>query len=165
MTDDLQIRFRNAVASDLDYIMQQEQHEENVDYINHWSHDKHRACLDDSDFVYFIVERIDDRQPVGFAILIGVNDPHHNLEFFRLAISEKGRGYGRQVMKLAKRFAFEETGAHRLWLDLVDYNERAYHIYESEGFVKEGVLREACSYNGRRASLIVMSMLRSEYER
>ncbi len=164
MTVERQVRLRRAVDADIDYVMQQEQHVENVDYINHWSHDKHLACLNDSDYVYFIVERIDNSRPVGFAIMIGVNNPDQNLEFFRLAISEKGRGYGRQVMKLAKRFAFEEIGAHRLWLDLVDYNERAYHIYESEGFVKEGVLREACSYNDRRASLIIMSMLRSEYK-
>jgi diamine N-acetyltransferase len=40
---------------------------------------------------------------------------------------------------------------------------RACHLYESEGFVREGVLRE-CIWNGETyESLIVMSMLEQEY--
>lgn len=165
MADQFQIRFRPATPEDVDYIVEQELHEDNIDFINHWPRDKHLACLNDSNYRYFIAEPVGDPRPVGFAIMIGLNDPSRNLEFFRLAISEKGKGYGREAMRLAKHFAFEETEAHRLWLDVVDHNDRACHIYETEGFIKEGVLREAAYYHGRRSSLVVMSILRSEYER
>lgn len=164
MTDNLQVRFRKAEVTDLGYIMQQEHHDENDSYIRQWSREKHLSVLDDSNYAYFIVECIEDSQPVGFVILIGVNEPDNNLEFKRIAISGKGRGYGRQAVKLIKKFAFEETDTHRLWLEVVDYNERAYHVYESEGFLKEGIHRESFLRDGRRASLIVMSMLRPEYE-
>ena len=165
MTDNLQVRFRRAGAADLDYIMRQERHDENHSYIRQWTREKHLADLKDSNYAYFVVERVDSGKPVGFVILIGANDPDNNLEFKRIAISEKGRGYGREAVKLIKKFAFDETDTHRLWLEVIDYNERAYHIYESEGFVKEGVHRESFLRDGRRASLIVMSMLRPEYER
>lgn len=163
VTDGFDVCLRPVGPGDIDFIIEQETHPDNIDFINSWSRKKHLACLEDSNHAHFIVERIKDRRPVGFAILIGLNDPSGNLEFMRLAISEKGRGYGRQVMRLAKRFAFEQTEVHRLWLDVIDYNDRAYRLYESEGFIKEGVLREAAYYNGRRSSLIIMSILRSEY--
>jgi RimJ/RimL family protein N-acetyltransferase len=54
--------------------------------------------------------------------------------------------------------------AHRVWLDTFTWNERAQRAYAAAGFVWEGVLREALLKNGRFESLVVMSVLRSEWE-
>ena len=59
--------------------------------------------------------------------------------------------------------AFEEHGAHRLWLDVKPHNERARALYRSEGFVEEGVLRDALLTGDRFESLLVMSLLRPEW--
>ena len=42
---------------------------------------------------------------------------------------------------------------HRLWLDVMDHNPRARHLYASEGFTHEGTLREALFREGRFVSL------------
>jgi RimJ/RimL family protein N-acetyltransferase len=42
-------------------------------------------------------------------------------------------------------------------------NSRAKALYDSEGFVVEGELREALKIEGGFESLIVMSMLRPEF--
>ena len=59
--------------------------------------------------------------------------------------------------------AFEDFGAHRVWLDTQVRNARARHVYEQVGFVEEGVLRECWHQHGRWQSLVVMSMLETEY--
>jgi RimJ/RimL family protein N-acetyltransferase len=59
------------------------------------------------------------------------------IEFRRLAITEKGHGYGTHALRLVKDAAFGEFGARRIWLDVYDFNERARSIYEAEGFVTE----------------------------
>lgn len=77
-------------------------------------------------------------------------------------ICNKGNGMGRETLRLIKKFAFEELGAHRLWLDVISKNLRAQNLYKSEGFKEEGVLRECVLYNGNYESLIVMSILENE---
>jgi RimJ/RimL family protein N-acetyltransferase len=66
-------------------------------------------------------------------------------------------------VRAVKRFAFEEHQAHRLWLDVKAFNARARHLYASEGFVEEGVLRECLRGESRFDSLVILSMLASEY--
>jgi RimJ/RimL family protein N-acetyltransferase len=67
-------------------------------------------------------------------------------------------------LRETKRFAFDELKAHRLWLDVKQTNARARQLYEAEGFTTEGVLRECLKTDGKYESLVVMSMLRGEYE-
>jgi RimJ/RimL family protein N-acetyltransferase len=56
------------------------------------------------------------------------------------------------------------TTPERIWLDAIDYNLRAQHVYGKLGFVKEGLLRECyIRPDGRRVSLVIMSLLRHEW--
>lgn len=113
-------------------------------------------------------------QSVGYLILDDISDPHNNIQIRRIVVTEKGQGYGRQSLRLAKKLVFETYGAYRLWLDVKPYNSRAKSLYESEGFVVEGTLRDCVQLNEshdlyrdqgqRRASLTIMSLLRPEYE-
>lgn len=59
--------------------------------------------------------------------------------------------------------SFDRHRAHRVWLDVKTHNARAIHVYESEGFVREGVLRECVRAKGTYESLLVMSILDREY--
>ncbi len=98
-------------------------------------------------------------------ILLGVDNPDRSLEFKRLVIADKGRGLGKQVIKRVKQIVFDEYGAHRLWLEVMEHNERARRLYEAEGFVEEGLHRESLKQGDRFISLVVMSMLAQEYQR
>ena len=46
-----------------------------------------------------------------------------------------------------------------------EHNDRARALHESEGFVAEGVLRECLKGSRRYESLVVMTMLASEYHK
>jgi diamine N-acetyltransferase len=79
-------------------------------------------------------------------------------------LQPKGRGLGRACVRLLKQMAFRDLHAHRFWLDVKTLNTRALALYESEGFTEEGRLRESVKIGEGYDSLVVMSMLESEYQ-
>ena len=120
--------------------------------------------LKDEDCLHLSIRRLDNDKLVGHLILLGVQSPHKVLEFRRITIDEKGYGFGREAVQLLKKLCFEKLGFHRLWLDVYDDNTRAIQLYESEGFTKEGTLRECIlTENGFRSQRIY-SMLENEYK-
>jgi RimJ/RimL family protein N-acetyltransferase len=119
--------------------------------------------MKDPDIRYFTLDQ--DGRAVGFVLLAGLESEHGSVEFRRIDVAEKGRGFGRAAVEAVKTFCFEELGAHRLWLDVVESNTRARSLYESSGFRFEGVLRDALKSEDGFHSLVVMSILSSEHER
>ena len=119
--------------------------------------------LDDANIQHLIIEAKPNNQRVGFVILAGLQSEHRNIEFMRIVITEKGKGYGRAAVRRIKRHAFEELAAHRLWLDVKEHNTRARTLYEREGFRYEGTLRECLKGPDGFESLVVMSLLEQEY--
>jgi hypothetical protein len=69
----------------------------------------------------------------------------------------------RAALRMAKKVAFDDLGAHRLWLDVKTHNVQARALYDSEGFIVEGLLRESVRVEGGFESLVVMSMLQHEF--
>jgi RimJ/RimL family protein N-acetyltransferase len=158
------IHLRRTTEADLDFVLAAEQNEENRPFIGSWTREQHTAALSDQDLGHFIVARDIDDRPVGYIILAGLAQIHQSIEFRRVVITDKHKGYGRKTLRLVKKMAFETWHAHRLWLDVRDHNLRARHVYETEGFVIEGVLRECIRTGEGFESLVVMSMLQSEYK-
>lgn len=156
------IRLRKTQEQDLDFVFKLEHKPENAAFVSLWSKEQHAQSLRDTDVLHLIIETR-QQQPIGYAILAGLNQGHQNLEFRRIVIGEKGQGFGKAALENIKRLAFEELNAHRLWLDVKDFNTRARQLYVDEGFVVEGVLRECLKVGDRFESLVVMSMLQQEY--
>jgi diamine N-acetyltransferase len=157
------IQIRPTQVDDLAFVLQAEHDPANASFVEQWSHERHVAALSDSDFAHRIVERRSDAEPVGYIILAGLKNPHQSLEFRRLVITDKGHGYGRAAVRLVKQLAFEQYRVHRLWLDVRAHNRRAQQLYQSEGFVIEGTLRECTKVEDHFESLVIMSLLYSEY--
>ena len=157
------IQIRPTQVADLAFVLQAEHDPANASFVEQWSHERHVAALSDSDFAHCIVERRSDAQSIGYLILAGLKNPHQSLEFRRLVITDKGHGYGRAAVRLVKQLAFEQYRVHRLWLDVRAHNRRAQQLYQSEGFVVEGTLRECTKVEDHFESLVLMSLLYSEY--
>jgi diamine N-acetyltransferase len=122
----------------------------------------HQDRMDDPDCQYWIAGHHDSR--AGFVILRGVRSVNQSVELMRIVISEPGQGLGRKVLQAIMRKVFDEFAAHRMWLDVFEHNARARHVYRSVGFVEEGVLRECIRQHNRFVSLVVMSILKDEYQ-
>src|SRR5262245_52277548 len=133
---------RPTRPEDLDFVLDAERDPENARFILPWTREQHARTLADPDVAHHIIEFGSPRDRVGFVLLLGLTSPHGSLEFRRIVVTAKGRGLGRAAVRAVKHFAFEEHKAHRLWLDVMQFNSRARYLYASEGFVEEGVLRE-----------------------
>ncbi len=118
-----------TTEDDLDTIVPMSIHSDNHPFVLEVPRERHLAFLADPDAAHLTVRARADNRIVGYGLLFGLTSPHESLEFRHLVIHEKGRGYGRQVMRLAKVLAFERLKFHRLWLDVMTTNDRAYQLY------------------------------------
>jgi diamine N-acetyltransferase len=157
------VRLRPTMQSDLEYVLSLERDPQNLPDITPWERIQHEAAIRFPDFRHFIVETGPDLERGGFLILIGCRNPHRSIELKRMVVQEKHRGFGRAALRVVKKIAFDDLGAHRFWLDVKKRNTRARGLYESEGFVFEGELRDAVKIEGGHDSLVVLSMLQTEY--
>jgi diamine N-acetyltransferase len=155
-----ELRLRPTGEDDLDYVVAAEADPDNSPFLAPSPREEHLGFLRDPRQRHLIAEAGGRR--VGFALL-RLHPEDRAVELRRLAVTEKGRGYGRAALRLAVERAFEEHDAHRLWLDVKPHNERARSLYRSAGFVEEGLLRDALRAGDHFESLIVMSMLRPEW--
>ena len=160
----MNVSLRPSAERDLDFVLAAEADADVRPWILPWSRAGHRATLDAEGMAHLIAVDEDRGRPVGFVILAGLEDEtHHCIEFRRLVVTERGRGYGRATITTVCDLAFDSLGAHRLWLDVKQGNSRARHLYASVGFVQEGLLRECLAAEAGWESLVIMAMLEAEY--
>lgn len=157
------IKLTKTDPSDLDRIMEFETL--NGQYVHHYSKEKHLELLTNADCLHLSIRKLVDDQLVGHMIVFGLQSPNKVLEFRRITVNEKGMGFGREAIRLLKQLCFEELRFHRLWFDVYDDNERAIKLYESEGFIKEGTLRENIKTVDGYRSQRIYSMLENEYNK
>ena len=157
------VRLRPTTEEDLDFVVNAELDHETAPFIIPWSRDRHAAVLGDPDIAHRVAE--DDAQnPVGFVILAGLVNESSSIEFRRIVVVRKGRGFGRSIVRAVKELCFNELQAHRLWLDVKAHNDRARSLYKSENFSEEGLLRECIRGPLGFESLVVMALLHHEFE-
>lgn len=75
-----------------------------------------------------------------------------------------GKGYGRDAINVLLDWAFRIQNFRRIALDTLAVNERAIRAYRACGFVEEGCLRQHEYYNGAYADVVLMGILRTEWE-
>lgn len=74
------------------------------------------------------------------------------------------KGYGTDAVLTLLRFAFDEMNLNRVWLTVHDSNERAITCYRKCGFQEEGRLRQEVFRDGRYQDIVIMGILRSEFD-
>lgn len=86
---------------------------------------------------------------------------------FGIVIGEKkvwGQGHGQDAVRLMLRHGFNTLNLNRIFLQVFETNQRAIHSYERTGFVLEGRLRQDMFKNGKYLDVLIMSVLRSEWQ-
>jgi diamine N-acetyltransferase len=128
-------------------------------------------------------ERLADREPLQKPLSIDMREGegwrhigscgYHNLEWnnraveIGISIGDKSvwnQGYGTETVALMVQHAFETLNLNRVFLQVHANNKRAIRAYEKCGFVQEGALRQAVYKHGQYQDMLVMSILRSEWE-
>lgn len=116
--------------------------------------------------ITFAVRALDDDRLVGMTRLYDI-EGHHGTAVLGLSIGregEWGKGYGTDASRVTIRYGFQELNLYRIWLDVFGYNDRAQALYRRLGFTEEGRLREHFERDGRRHDVILMGLLRPEWE-
>jgi RimJ/RimL family protein N-acetyltransferase len=123
------------------------------------------VSADRQSVIFAIREREGDRL-VGSCQLLGLDLRHRSAEL-QIRIGEpdaRGRGLGTEAVALLLRHAFADLDLHRVSLHVFASNAAALATYERCGFVREGALREAAMLDGRREDVVVMGILRQDWE-
>ena len=161
--DSDRLQYSATDLSEINYVVTLEREEDNLQFICPSSTQEHEDYIVDTDYWHIMLTDKSTARPTGFVLLAGLNSPHRSIEFRRVVISEKGAGFGREVIRAIARHCFTHLECNRLWLDVFDFNKRAIALYESEGFKSEGILREAVLKEGTYCNLKVYSILKNEY--
>jgi len=108
----------------------------------------------------------DDWEPIGNCSLMDIDWRVRQAEF-GIVIGAKqhwNRGFGTSALKLLLQHGFHTLNLNRIYLRVHATNPRAIRSYEKAGFIREGILRQAYYQNGAYVDVILMSVLRSEWE-
>lgn len=102
---------------------------------------------------------------VGHVDLSNIDLDHRAASVCRVLVEPDRRrqGIGRQMMQQVIRVGFNELHLHRLDLRVFDFNAPAIACYEKVGFVQEGVLRDWLRTQDEYWSVVVMSLLETEW--
>ncbi len=163
MSEQNQIRLRETTKRDIEDVVNLERDPLNIPFIRQWSDDQHFASLESNHYGHYIIEG-GNKNFLGYLILTGLDNPDKSIEFKRIVVNNTSQGFGKKAVQLIKELVFHKLHAHRLWLEVMTTNKRARTVYQSQGFVKEGIHRESLKMGDKFLSLIVMSILKSEYE-
>lgn len=78
-------------------------------------------------------------------------------------VDKQGRGFGKKILSKTLKYAFEIMNLQRLTAEIYEYNESSIKLFESFGFIKEGVMRKAKYINGKYWNIIIYGLLKDEY--
>ena len=78
--------------------------------------------------------------------------------------SKRGMGYGREMLQLALKFAFEILKVKKVTLGVFENNLPAYHCYKAAGFLDMKTdTEETCVVCGEEWRILELEMLETAY--
>lgn len=125
----------------------------------HWI----ETMIDTGRVVQFII-CLKEGTPIGSVYIRDIDREHRKAEY-GIFIGERealGKGYGTQAAELAKQYAFQTLGLHKLMLRVLAGNDRAKRSYEKAGFVQEAYLKEDVYLEDGCHDVILMACFESE---
>jgi RimJ/RimL family protein N-acetyltransferase len=123
------ITVRPSFKQELEQFVAFEAEEDTKEYIMPYSHVQHAECYEDDTMCHLSI--MEDEKVIGFFLLSLEND---TVEFRRVVVTRAARGVGQQAIEKMHSFCAHTLGAHTIWLDVFEYNQRARHIYSKMGY-------------------------------
>ena len=117
--------------------------------------------------LYLAICLVADDGLIGYLSLADIDHRNGRAEWSGIVIGEKkhrGHGYATEAVYLLLQFAFEELGLHRVSGSWLAENKVSLFLGKATGFRQEGLLRDYVYKNGKRHDVVIMSMLRPEFE-
>lgn len=77
----------------------------------------------------------------------------------------QGLGCGQQAIAKILEIGFEELGLNRIWLRVLEYNQKAINCYKKSSFTIEGICRSESYRRGKFWDQVQMSILAGEWHK
>ena len=74
----------------------------------------------------------------------------------------QGEGNGYKMICMIQKYCFDYLNIHRIWLSVLETNEKAINLYKKVGFIEEGRQRKGIYRNNKYIDYIMMSLLKEE---
>lgn len=96
---------------------------------------KHYSDFDELD-TFFQMTAIDDSGVVGHLIMRFIDEEKKILRFGFVIVDDtkRGKGYGKELLRLAVKYAFEILRVEKITLGVFENNTSAYWCYKAAGF-------------------------------
>lgn len=119
-----------------------------------------------NDLYNFAIESLEDGHYIGGCGLNQLDWRHRVCEVGIFIGDEayQNRGYGTDAMRVLLKIVFGELNMNKASLSVLDFNARAIKVYQRLGFKEEGRLRQERYLDGKYHDLVLMGLLREEYE-
>lgn len=116
---------------------------------------------------FFMFTAFDEDGVCGHMIMRFLDEEKQSLRFGFIIIDEqrRGKGYGSEMLDLAKKYAFEVLRVSRVSLGVFENNPGAIKCYKKIGLTEIGYDKDCFSFNGENWSIIYMGMESIEYFR
>jgi RimJ/RimL family protein N-acetyltransferase len=104
---------------------------------------------------------------IGFGMLAFI-DPYNRSCKLGITIGEKsewGKGYAREALEAVIAYCFEQLNMNRVGSEIYAFNERSIRLFESLGFQREGVVRQAVWKRQAFVDEYIYGLLREEWLR
>lgn len=127
--------------------------------------DNNGDCIEMDNF--YPMTAYNDDGIVGHLIMRYINGDNQNIRLGWIIVDDqkRGMGYGKEILKLAQKFAFELLGADKVSLGVFDSNMTAYYCYTAAGFKDVEISKVECyEFNGQRWNILELEMTREDYE-
>ncbi len=124
------------------------------------------AVTKKSSVAIFAIRRVSDDALIGTCQLHSIHPVFRSAEM-QIRIGNTGdqsKGCGTEAVRLLLSHAFRDLNLQRVDLHVLASNARAIRVYEKCGFQREGVKRRAAWIDNAWHDLIIMSILREEWE-
>lgn len=122
--------------------------------------------LKDNSRIEFVILVRENNKKIGTIGLSNIDYKNQKAEY-GILIGEKaewGKGYAEEASFTIINYGFKELNLKKIYLHVFKANTKALKLYNKLGFVEEGILRRHIFKNGDFKDVVVMSILRDEWE-
>jgi len=123
--------------------------------------------MNSSHRILFVIADKKNRKPIGTVGLKNIDFKNQSAEYGNVLIGEsdyRSKGYAFDATMTLLKFSFGEMNLERIYVYVLEFNSKAVRLYEKIGFQKEGILRRAFFTQGKFVDVILMAILRREFQ-
>lgn len=118
----------------------------------------------DSGRIVLAVTDLESGEHVGNTGFYHLDFLHRRGEFWVLLGQKQGQGLGGEITDSMLAYGFQTLNLRRIFLHVRADHERAVKMYEKRGLRREGLLRSHYYIQGTYKDVLIMAILRSEYD-